>query len=660
MLKRKMNIKNHKPQKLQLKLTLKFALFFIIVSGLIYWHFSDKFEDDVLEIYRYKAKSISNYLEQIPETFWHKEIKEKDKVWDLMVLNEASYVVLEDNQGMIIDALNIEYAEKQLYINSATTEDISFSNSIYKVVQPIFAQQRKIGQVYVGFNSTEVATDLKSKTLLTALFSLSILLFGIVFTYFLSSISFKPILKLISALERKNRNESRAILNDFKNDEVGILAQKINGILTELDHSSFEVENLNKKLQEAFREKIYELDVEINQRKKAETYLKRSEEHFKLLFENAPIGMVIISIKGIIVNVNNAFCRTVGYDLDEILGLPLNCLFEGDNSSVMDSNQLLNSLRQMDSECVLVRKDRNKIDAVVKSITLMDENNEPSNYMMQLLDITDIKQAQKDLTAALDKAQESDRLKSAFLAQMSHEIRTPLNVILTSVPILADDIGDVDEEIKTVLYSVGSAGRRLHRTIDMILSMSAIQSGNYEPEYESFDLSEEVKNLTEEFRTLTDDKGLSLEFKNNTGSSDIIADKYTVNQIFQNLLGNAVKYTHKGFIKVIIEDAEIESTENDKVLVRVIDSGIGMSKNYIDEIFSPFSQEDVGQKRNYEGNGLGLALVKKYVDVNRASISVSSEKNEGSEFRVVFEKKLHLGSLEERQLMMQEVRSLKS
>jgi PAS domain S-box-containing protein len=660
MLKRKMNIKNHKPQKLQLKLTLKFALFFIIVSGLIYWHFSDKFEDDVLEIYRYKAKSISNYLEQIPETFWHKEIKEKDKVWDLMVLNEASYVVLEDNQGMIIDALNIEYAEKQLYINSATTEDISFSNSIYKVVQPIFAQQRKIGQVYVGFNSTEVATDLKSKTLLTALFSLSILLFGIVFTYFLSSISFKPILKLISALERKNRNESRAILNDFKNDEVGILAQKINGILTELDHSSFEVENLNKKLQEAFREKIYELDVEINQRKKAETYLKRSEEHFKLLFENAPIGMVIISIKGIIVNVNNAFCRTVGYDLDEILGLPLNCLFEGDNSSVMDSNQLLNSLRHMDSECVLVRKDRNKIDAVVKSITLMDENNEPSNYMMQLLDITDIKQAQKDLTAALDKAQESDRLKSAFLAQMSHEIRTPLNVILTSVPILADDIGDVDEEIKTVLYSVGSAGRRLHRTIDMILSMSAIQSGNYEPEYESFDLSEEVKNLTEEFRTLTDDKGLSLEFKNNTGSSDIIADKYTVNQIFQNLLGNAVKYTHKGFIKVIIEDAEIESTENDKVLVRVIDSGIGMSKNYIDEIFSPFSQEDVGQKRNYEGNGLGLALVKKYVDVNRASISVSSEKNEGSEFRVVFEKKLHLGSLEERQLMMQEVRSLKS
>jgi PAS domain S-box-containing protein len=499
------------------------------------------------------------------------------------------------------------------------------------VVQPIFAQ-RKIGQIYVGFNSTEVATELKTKSLLTALFSLSILLVGIIFTYFLSSLSFKPIIKLISALDRKSRDESNTILNDFNNDEVGILAEKINGILIELDQSSFEVENLNRKLEEAFQEKIFELDIEINQRKKTESFLKSSEEQFKLLFENAPIGMVIISRKGIIVNVNNAFCKNVGYDLDEIVGLSVKCLFEDCNSSFSDADQFLTELNNLDSESVIVRKDKNRIDAVVKSITLMDENNKPSNYMMQILDITGIKQAQKDLITALDKSKESDRLKSAFLAQMSHEIRTPLNVILTAVPILAEDIGDKDEDVKSTLFSVGSAGKRLHRTIDMILSLSAIQSGNYKPNFESFDLVEELKNLTEEFRLITEEKGLKLIFNSDASATEIVADKYTTNQIFQNLINNAIKYTPKGKVTVLIEEGEKEG-----IIVKVCDTGIGLSEEYIEKLFIPFSQEDVGQKREYEGNGLGLALVKEYVELNRAFISVNSKKNRGSVFSVTFE-----------------------
>lgn len=650
-----MKLNNRKPQKLQFQLTLKFALFFIFIAGLIYWHFSNKFEEEVLNVYRYKAKSISNYLEQIPETFWLRNIEDKDEVRRLMTLNEASYIVLEDNNGMIIDAVNIDLAEQQLYVKTKNVNEISFTNSIYKVVQPIYARNRKIGQVYVGFNSTEVANELKSKTLLTALFSLSILLTGIIFTYFLSSLSFKPITRLISALERRNKYESQAILNNFKNNEVGVLAQKINEILNELDQSSSEVENLNKKLHESFKEKIYELDIEINQRKKAEVYLKRSEEHFKLLFESAPIGMVIISKKGVIVDANNAFCSTVDYNLDEILGLPANCLFEGDDSKMMDADELLKDIASLDRECVLVKKDRNRINAVVKSIAFDDENGKAAKYMMQILDITDIRQTQKELIKALEKAKESDRLKSAFLAQMSHEIRTPLNVILTSVPILADDIPDEDEDTRDILYAVESAGKRLHRTIDMILSMSAIQSGNYKPEYETFSLSEELYKLSEEFRSLTEEKGLLMEFENKSTSSDIIADKYTVEQIFQNLLGNAVKYTHEGGIKITLKDFE-----KDKIAVDVADTGIGMSTKYIDNIFSPFSQEDAGQKRKYEGNGLGLALVKKYVDLNRGSISVQSEKNKGSVFTVVFEKKLRLGSLEENKLILQEVKDLKN
>lgn len=117
---------------------------------------------------------------------------------------------------------------------------------------------------------------------------------------------------------------------------------------------------------------------------------------------------------------------------------------------------------------------------------------------------------------------------------------------------------------------------------------------------------------------------------------NIIADKYTVTQIFQNLINNAIKYTPKGFVEVAIIE-----TYN-KVKVEVRDSGIGMSPEYMKNLFTPFSQEDVGHKREYEGNGLGLALVKKYAEVNSANIEVESEKNIGTVFTVTFDKELDL------------------
>ncbi|MEE9448863.1 MAG: HAMP domain-containing sensor histidine kinase, partial [Ignavibacteriaceae bacterium] len=196
-----------------------------------------------------------------------------------------------------------------------------------------------------------------------------------------------------------------------------------------------------------------------------------------------------------------------------------------------------------------------------------------------------------------------------------------------------DEIGSDDEDTQVIIQSVDSAGKRLHRTIDMILSLSAIQSGNYKPDFETFDLVNELKELTGEFKPLANEKGLNLISETTCSNSLVSADKYTVNQIFQNLIGNAMKYTHQGYVQVLINDVD----EN-KIAVKIEDTGIGMNVDYINDVFSPFSQEDAGQKRNYEGNGLGLALVKKYVELNKASIEVQSEKNRGSVFSVIFNK----------------------
>ncbi|MDX9711610.1 MAG: ATP-binding protein [Ignavibacteriaceae bacterium] len=123
-----------------------------------------------------------------------------------------------------------------------------------------------------------------------------------------------------------------------------------------------------------------------------------------------------------------------------------------------------------------------------------------------------------------------------------------------------------------------------------------------------------------------------MKFTHSIDNSFIVADRYTINQIFQNLINNAIKYTLKGYVEVFVRN---ENTN--KIRVEIRDSGIGMSEEYRKKLFTPFSQEDVGYKREFEGNGLGLALVKKYVELNKAEIDVESEKSIGSVFSVTFD-----------------------
>jgi PAS domain S-box-containing protein len=401
-----------------------------------------------------------------------------------------------------------------------------------------------------------------------------------------------------------------------------------------LDSSNKKVESLDRQLKVIFRDKIGELNIEVNQRRIAQHSLKQSEKQFRLLFEKAPIGMVISSPDDRIMQVNSAFCQSLGYSKEELIDKKTSQFTYLDDQPgyIRLHNQLLEEdLPHIYFENRFIRKDKKVIYTIVESVLIRGEEEKPHHYISQVIDITERKNVEKELVKAKEKAEESNRLKSAFLAQMSHEIRTPLNVIIAATPILADELPPGNEENEVLLDSINNAGKRLQRTIDMILNMSSVQSGNYEPEIEEVDLNEELKNLTEEFKRLTVNKNMVLKYYNNITEPFIIADKYTVNQIFQNLIGNAVKYTPGGEIVINLFEKDKEN-----ICVEVRDTGIGMSAEYMKKIFTPFSQEDTGHKRKFEGNGLGLALVKKYVELNNAEISVKSIKDKGSIFAVTF------------------------
>lgn len=625
-------------QKLQLKLTIQFALFFIIIAGFIYFYFTNKFEEQINDKYQYKADVFVNFFVQNPQIFLEGKFTDYEIITRLSELNDAVYLVVESSSGALLDALNLEIAERNLYILAKNDDNkISKDEKVYRVELPIKSNQAS-GKIYVGFESGDDAKNIFKNKLLTALFSLSILMVGIVFTYFMSSISFRPLSKILKALDSAHISQGLDKSRLYKKDELGIIEDRVKLLLSELDKSSSEVENLNKKLHDVFKDKISELNFEINQRKKAEISLQKSEEQFRLVFQNAPIGIVIISVEGKIISVNRSFCDTIGFEREEIIGIPIKYIFEqndleGFSEEGFDLDG--NPVADINTEKMLLKKEGKEIHVIVKSVSVLDENGKVKHYVMQLLDISEIKRVQKELVGALNKAEESDRLKSAFLAQMSHEIRTPLNVILTSIPLIADEISSEDEDLKIILDSVKSAGRRLQRTIDMILSMSSVQSGNYKATIEKFDIVPDLQNMVKEFKSLSDDKGLKLKLSHDDESAFIIADRYTVNQVFQNLINNAIKYTLKGYVEVYIKNLK-----NNKVKVEIRDSGIGMSEEYLQRMFTPFSQEDAGYKREFEGNGLGLALVKKYIELNRAEISVESEKNIGSVFSVTFDLKV--------------------
>ena len=634
-------------QKLQLKLTIQFALFFIIVAGFIFFYFTNKFEEQVNDKYQYKANVFVNFFTQNPQIFIDRKFTDTEIITRLLELNNAVYLVVENSSGELLDALNLEAAEKSFYILAKSDDNkISKDEKVYRVELPIKTKEAS-GKIYVGFESGDDAKGLFKNKLLTALFSLTILLAGIVFTYFMSSISFRPLSKILKALDTAQISGGVSNSKFYKKDELGLIEDRVKILMSELDKSTSEVENLNKKLHDVFKDKISELNFEINQRKKAEISLQKSEEQFRLVFQNAPIGIVIISTEGKIISVNKSFCNTIGFERDEIIGIPIKYLFEqNDLEGFSEDGFDLNGIPVADinTEKILLKKEGKEIHVIVKSVSVLDENSKVKHYVMQMLDISEIKRVQRELVEALKKAEESDRLKSAFLAQMSHEIRTPLNVILTSIPLIADEISSDDEDLKIILDSVKSAGKRLQRTIDMILSMSSVQSGNYKATFEKFDIIPDLQNMVREFKSLSDDKGLTIKFTPSDDTAFITADRYTVNQVFQNLINNAIKYTLKGYVEVYVKNLK-----NDKIKIEIRDSGIGMSEEYLQKMFMPFSQEDTGYKREFEGNGLGLALVKKYIELNRAEINVESEKNIGSVFSVVFDKEANFTTSEETQ-----------
>ena len=246
------------------------------------------------------------------------------------------------------------------------------------------------------------------------------------------------------------------------------------------------------------------------------------------------------------------------------------------------------------------------------------------------------------LEIALKKAEDASLAKTRFLNNMSHDIRTPMNVILGYAQLMEDELKGKDmPETSEHLEKLKQSGNLLLSIINNVLDMAKIESGKMEINENYGRLGAIRQSLFEIFEDEAKKKNLALHYTINVEHEHILTDTTKVKEIFVNILGNAIKYTPPGG-SVIMSVEELPCNEPGYIIVRnrVSDTGIGMSEDYLTEIFEAFTREQNTTKSKIAGTGLGMSIVKKYVDLLGGTIEVESELGKGSTFTVTLKHKI--------------------
>lgn len=362
------------------------------------------------------------------------------------------------------------------------------------------------------------------------------------------------------------------------------------------------------------------------------TEKKKAKQQVKLLIqsiEQSPIGIVITDPEGKVEFANSRMTELTGFDNDEIN----NNVFK-----ILHTDGKYQSLQSMIWEVISAgdiwngefhdqKKDGSYLWAKIVISPILDDESVIRHYVIVYEDISEQKKILSELVSSKLKAEESDHLKTAFLANMSHEIRTPMNGILGFMDLLQQP-GLTSDQLDEYIKIVRTSSHRLLSTINDIIDISKIESGQSTINESTVDVNQVLQGLYNFFLPETEAKGLDLSISSllDEDKKYISIDNTKFQSVLINLIKNAIKFTKKGAVSfgVLVHD--------DTLAFKISDTGIGIPESQKDRIYERFVQADTSIARDYEGSGLGLSIAKAYIEMMGGNIGLESKIGSGSTF----------------------------
>ncbi|MDH5559725.1 MAG: ATP-binding protein [Deltaproteobacteria bacterium] len=446
---------------------------------------------------------------------------------------------------------------------------------------------------------------------LESIFSKFLLLgiISIILAFFLSLLISRFLTNRIKELE-KNANEI-ANQSDFSKrltvrgkDEITSFSKAFNYVLERLEEINRDMEN---QAQSNIR-KLYRA------------------------IEQSPVSVVITDLDANIEYVNPKFSKLTGYSFEEVLGQNPRILKSGSQSQDFYHNmwEQLTTKGLWQGELINKKKDGELYTENASISVILDENGKRSHYVAVKENITQRKTYEISLKAAKDEAEKANLAKSSFLANMSHEIRTPMNSILGFAELLSYD--SQNSKDRNYLKSIQVAGNTLMVLINDILDLSKIEAGMLDINPEPVDCIQIMNEIEMVFVQKIKEKSLFFEVEIDQDNSELLMiDEFRLKQVLLNLVGNAVKFTENGGIKLVLN---ITASGEDMVdlKISVIDTGIGIRKEDQNRIFNHFQQQNSKISKKYGGTGLGLTISKQLVKMMNGEITLKSQEGKGSTF----------------------------
>lgn len=364
--------------------------------------------------------------------------------------------------------------------------------------------------------------------------------------------------------------------------------------------------------------------------------LKARISEMRTIIDTATDGVVLIGRDGSIRSISRPAEALFGFDSDDVAGKPFASLFAIESQRA--ARDYLAGLSEPgvasvlnDGREVIGRESQGRFIPLFMTIGRLPGD---SGFCAVVRDITQWKRAEEDLTQARALAERASSQKSDFLARISHEIRTPLNAIIGFSELMVDEkFGPIaNDRYRDYLRDINRSGNHVLDLVNDLLDISKIEAGQQEMDYEAVSLNDTLAETVALMQPQANRERVIIRSSFASRLPDVVADLRSVRQIALNILSNAIRYTQAGG-QVIVSTAYEPSGD---VVMRVRDTGIGMTQAEIEQALKPFKQVNALKRARGDGTGLGLPLTKAMVEANRARFTITSTPGEGTLVEIAF------------------------